>query len=184
MEKHFQCSVCTLYMGQDRTCFAGEVTYFRSSLWSFEEDSRRQKCMVGLHEKESAEILLYSWQLKEEEEKYCVKFLEILSFILGRRRDAHASPNRLETATYVCNYNCCISWSIFYTFYTSGNRNEYSTIYIFNSLMTSQLHHFKRHKSLFHRVKDERWTTLLKKKPTFVSIITLAFLGRFLYFLN
>ena len=51
----------------------------------------------------------------------------------------------------------------FYTFYTSGNRNEYSTIYIFNSLMTSQLHHFKRHKSLFHRVKDERWTTLLKK---------------------
>jgi len=39
----------------------------------------------------------------------------------------------------------------------------------------------KRHKSLLHRVKDEHWTISMssRKTPTFVSIITLAFLGRF-----
>ena len=41
-----------------------------------------------------------------------------------------------KTPTYVFNYNSDISWSIF-VFFTSGNSNGYSTLSLFNGLMTS-----------------------------------------------
>jgi len=34
--------------------------------------------------------------------------------------------------------------------------------------MTTQLHHIERHKNLLHRVKDEKWTTLLKNTGHFL----------------
>jgi len=41
----------------------------------------------------------------------------------------------------IFHYNSRISWWIFYTFCTNGNRKEYSTTRLFNGLMTSKLHH-------------------------------------------
>ena len=42
-----------------------------------------------------------------------------------------------KTPTYIFNYNSGISWSIFYDFCTSKNRNKYPTIYLLTVLMTS-----------------------------------------------
>ena len=43
----------------------------------------------------------------------------------------------IKTCRLVFDYTSGGSWSIFLTFCTSGNRNEYSTIYLYHGLMTS-----------------------------------------------
>jgi len=43
-------------------------------------------------------------------------------------------------------------WVDFYTFCTSGNRNEYSTSFLLSGLMTSEMRHTAHHKILLHGV--------------------------------
>jgi len=91
-----------------------------------------------------------------------------------------------KTPTHVFDCNSGISWSIFILFRpmkTEINTLQYTYLMNWWRRNCVTLNVTKSLLHTFHRVKDEHWTTLLRsgKTTTFVLIITLAFLGRFLY---
>jgi len=97
---------------------------------------------------------------------------------------------RKKTPTHVFDYNSGISWSIFILSISmeTGINIKYSTIYV------AYLMAWWRRKCITLNVTEVYFIKLMinigrhslcsmKKTPTFVSIITLAFPGQFLYFL-
>ena len=90
---------------------------------------------------------------------------------------------RKKTPTYIFNYNSGISWSTFIIFVAVERE--------INTLQFTYLQSWWRHYCVTLHVTKVYFMELKMnigriywETPTFVWIITLAFLGRFLYFLN
>ena len=88
-----------------------------------------------------------------------------------------------KTPTYIFNYNSGISWSIFIIFVPVEREINTLQFTYLQSWCTHNCVTLHVTKVYFMELKMNSGR-LYWKTPTFVWIITLAFLGRFLYFLN